>query len=127
MSFSVLKIKTLSGDGHNITVIEDFTFTDKNGFVHTIPAGTESDGASDPRFGWDAIPPFGWYWLATVFHDWLYRYSQFEKAICDFLLLEALKTLPGYNETEANVIYMGVHIGGQAAFVSDRITQAAAA
>lgn len=123
--FSTHILKVSTSDGRNFTLLEDFTYTSNSGVVYTIPAGSQSDGASTPRSIWVEIPPFGTYWIAAFFHDWLYRYSSFPEATCNTLLLEAMLSL-GVNPILAKMIYDGVELGGWSSFKADRLAQAAA-
>lgn len=80
----------------------------------TIPAGTETDGASVPRLLWVLFPPFGGdYDQAAVLHDYLYR-TQFlcmERVVADALLCEAMKAL-GTGAITRWSIFVGVRLGG---------------
>lgn len=63
-----------------ITLIEELVWEidelGSNRFV-TIPAGTESDGITVPRFLWWLIPPVNHPAVrAAVLHDWLLRTRQ---------------------------------------------------
>lgn len=61
-------------DGRNLRVAEDFVYVDGKGQKWPVPKGTETDGASVPRFFWSLFPPFaGKHRLAAVVHD---RYCQ---------------------------------------------------
>lgn len=123
--FSTLSPLVRTRDGRNVVLAEDVTYTAKDGKVYRIGLGSTSDGASTPNLLWVTIPPFGWYWLAAVFHDWLYRFSDVpDEESCDALLMEAMEILPGYNEFEARLIYEGVHYGGKSSFQSDRAVRA---
>lgn len=121
--FSTSSLAVRTSDGWHVTTLEPFTFTDSKGNVYTIPAGTTSDGASTPRLLWRELPPFGTYWLAAVFHDWLFRYSTFPEAQCNALLLEAMISL-SVPLIERSAIFEGVHIGGWKSFAEDRKAQA---
>ncbi len=117
--FSVSEIECKTSDGRNIVVTVPFTYTRRDGGTIVVPVGTMSDGASTPAALWPTLPPFGAYWLAAVLHDYLYRYSNFDKAYCDETLLEAMEVL-GVSEIVAHTIYEGVHLGGWMAFNEDR-------
>jgi hypothetical protein len=112
-------------DGRNFTLMSPFTYTTKAGEVITVPAGTESDGASTPRIGWNLLPPFGTYWMAAFLHDYLYRETEKAKADCDDIFYEAMDAL-GTDDEEARLIYEGVSLGGWAAFQADRKAEAEA-
>lgn len=106
-------------DGRNFTLLERITYTAADGSVYVIPAGATTDGASTPAGLWPTIPPFGRYWKAAVLHDWLYRGSRMPKEQCDALLLEAMAAL-GVSKLERDLIYQGVHLGGESSFEADR-------
>ncbi|HZV33857.1 MAG TPA: DUF1353 domain-containing protein, partial [Verrucomicrobiae bacterium] len=114
--------KVSSKDGRNFVLLESFTFVTKAGETITVPAGSESDGASTPKPIWNVLPPFGTYWPAAYLHDYLYRYTQRPKSECDSLLNEAMESL-GVIEDERIAIYEGVNFGGQLAFDHDRSQQ----
>ena len=68
-----LLVEVLS-DGETLRVLEDFTFFDNTGQAWAVTKGTETDGASVPRFAWSLFPPFtGKHRIAAVVHD---RYCQ---------------------------------------------------
>lgn len=116
-------ISVLTEDGLNIELLdEDFGYTDRNGNFHAIPKGSKSDGASTPRVIWIDLPPFGKYWKSAVFHDFLYRQSNYPKDLCDHLLLEAMLS-DGVPEITAQTIYLGVKASGWKYFDDDRALQ----
>lgn len=117
--FSTLSIKVETSDGRNVIVLEPFDFVDSKGNKYTVPAGTTSDGASTPRLLWRELPPFGVYWLAAVFHDWLFRDTKFPEHQCNALLLEAMVSL-NVPLLERQAIFEGVSLGGWASFAEDR-------
>lgn len=117
--FQNLPLKVSTSDGRNFTLLEPFSFVTRAGEVYTVPAGSQSDGASTPQAGWNILPPFGPYWPAAFLHDWTYRYSNLPKPVCDSLLLEAME-ISGVGEVERMTIYEGVHLGGWKAFREDR-------
>lgn len=117
--FSTDKLQVETADGHNITLLEKFTFTRKDGCVVTVPAGATSDGASTPAAMWPTLPPFGAYWRAAVLHDYLYRNSGAPKAFCDETFLEAMEVL-GVDEPVRQTLYEGVHLFGGDAYSEDQ-------
>jgi len=120
MGFDKTMIAVRTADGLRVVTLEPFTFTRPSGDVITVPAGTQSDGASIPEALWSTgLAPFGTYWLATVLHDYLYRDTARLKEECDTILLEAMQALY-VDETQATLIYEGVHFGGWKAFRGDR-------
>lgn len=57
-------------DGRNLLVVKPFAFIDAKGEKWRVPKGTQTDGASVPRFFWSLYPPFsGKYRKAAVVHD----------------------------------------------------------
>ncbi len=126
MGFSRTDFAVRTSDGRNMVLLEEITYTARDGRVITIPAGSASDGASTPPALWPTLPPFGRYWPAAFLHDYLYRCSDLPKALCDDLLLEAMQSL-GVEALEARVIYEGVHYGGASSFAEDRAAQAKSA
>lgn len=117
--FSVDALKVQESDGKNSLLLEGFTYTTLKGEVIDIPAGSESDGASTPQFMWNLLPSSGDYWMAAFLHDYLYRYSDKPRGECDSLLKEAMYRL-GVNKFKANIIYLGVRMGGWLAYRSSR-------
>jgi hypothetical protein len=117
--FSTIKLKVETSDGHNFTLIEDYTYERKDGCVITVPAGTASDGASVPRFLWREIPPFGSYFKSAFLHDFLYRETGVMKDYADETLLEAM-LYDGVPEVEARLIYEAVEHFGGGSFTGDR-------
>jgi len=69
--FSGEPILQPTGDGRNMRLIEDFSYTDANGAMWTAPKGTVTDGASIPSVLWSVIgSPFtGKYLNAAIIHD----------------------------------------------------------
>lgn len=115
MPFDRLTFKVSTSDGRHVTFLEEVNFTDKDGTVHTIPLGAQADGASTPWGGWNIFPPFGDYWRAATFHDYLYRGTKLSKEKCDSLFREAMISCHVPRAT-AEAIYQGVVRFGQAAF-----------
>ena len=72
-SFSPDYFKVATNDGHNFYLLEDVTYTSKDGTVYILPKGATSDGASVPEVLWNVLPPFGKYWQAAYLHDCAYR------------------------------------------------------
>jgi hypothetical protein len=120
--FQSTDFKVSTSDGRNFVLLEPVVFVTQLGAHITIPAGATSDGASTPPALWPEIPPFGIYWKAAFFHDYLYRATQASKSECDALLLEAMQSL-GVDSILAKTIYEGVALGGQSSFDADRAAQ----
>lgn len=117
--FDKIAINVRTSDGRYFTLLEDLTYTASDGTIYTVPAGSITDGASSPKEVWDFIPPFGYYWLAAVFHDWLYHGSHVPKSQCDSLFKEAMLSLSVEHIT-AQILYEAVHLFGWRAYTSDR-------
>jgi hypothetical protein len=117
--FSIEKLKVETADGQNMTLLEAFTYTRKDGCVITVPKGSTSDGASTPPPMWGSLPPFGTYWKAAFLHDYLYRSSGAPKEFCDQTFLEAMETL-GVDEVTRQMLYRGVAVFGWRAFKEDQ-------
>lgn len=93
-----------------------------NGVTYTVPAGTESDGASVPRLLWWLYPAFGGqYEPATWLHDDLYaraeRYAgtddwHVSRAEADGLFYEAMREGCGWRASGCEVVFHGVRVGG---------------
>ena len=108
-----------TSDGRNCVLLEPLVYVRMTGEIITVPAGTTTDGASTPRLLWRLIPPFGRYWPAAVLHDYLYRFTDRPKDVCDSILREAMLSL-GVDEVTTETIYEGVNLGGWKAFREDR-------
>lgn len=79
----------------------------------TVPAGTETDGASVPRAFWTIFEPFGEYFPAAVIHDFLYTPDnhEFDRWESDIIFKEAMFNL-GVPWTKREPIYHAVRIFG---------------
>lgn len=108
-----------SSDGQNFTLVYPIVYITAIGARITIPAGTTTDGASVPRALWRLLPPFGKYWMASILHDYVYRFTKMAKTNCDDLFHEAMLSC-GVDPAVARTIYEGVRIGGQEAFDENR-------
>ncbi len=78
-------------------LLDAFTYeigAEGSGLIVTVPAGTETDFASVPRFFWRLVPPTGKHGKAAVLHDYLYqKQSGFTKLLADAIFLEAMTVL----------------------------------
>ncbi|MDE2100118.1 MAG: DUF1353 domain-containing protein [Patescibacteria group bacterium] len=70
-----------------------------------------TDYGSIPMVFQNILRKDGRYAPAYVVHDWLYSSEKFDRATCDWILLEMLQELGAYWLTR-NTIYSGVRIGG---------------
>lgn len=121
--FKVDRFNVSTNDGRNFILLEavDY-FSPLLNTTITIPTGCTSDGASTPAIIWFKIPPFGLYWKAAYLHDYLYRFSQYPKDVCDNILKEAMLGL-GVDDIVVKEIYDGVTLGGASSFTTDRQNQ----
>lgn len=114
---SALLVRT--SDGWNVTVVESFTFTRRDGEVITVLAGAESDGVSSPVSTWSLYPPSGVYWLAAVLHDAIYRMATSpiftSRDEADRVFLEALEWL-GVPKLTRQALYQTVVRFGESAW-----------
>lgn len=86
----------------------------RSGWIITVPAGFETDGASVPRLLWCLFPPFGGdYDEAAVLHDYLYRTSFMclARVVADAVLVEAMQVC-GTGLITRMTIFSGVRAGG---------------
>jgi Protein of unknown function (DUF1353) len=120
-------------DGHNWVATAYFYWW-WQGRRYRCIIGATTDGASTPQVGWNLIPPFGWYWLAALAHDFAYRaqcevqnpdgtWTRIQMAFDDanqmlLDLMASLQTGP-LQEGEKRLIYEAVHRAGQTAFSDD--------
>ena len=103
-------------DGLHVKVYEPLVYvTDLHGlWMVTVPVGFVTDYASVPRGLWNLFPPNGLYAPAAVLHDFLYRRTEYERSICDDVLMEAMEVL-GVGWFTRHCIYRAVRIFGGAA------------
>jgi len=85
--------------------------SDVAGQTFVVPAGYVTDYASVPR-----APLVYWLCgdtstLASVVHDWLYTTHPVTRAVADAVLKEA-SLLTGVPKWRANLMYLGVRVGG---------------
>jgi hypothetical protein len=93
-----------------------FRYVSSFGMI-SVPAGSETDGASVPRVFWNLFDPFGDYFGAAVIHDFLYSPAndEFSRAESDLIFKEAMYNLgiPWYRR---EVIYQAVRLFGRSSF-----------
>lgn len=122
-----------SRDGHNWVALQYFYWW-WQGKRYRCIIGATTDGASTPQVGWNVLPPFGWYWLAALAHDFAYRgqvevqnadgtWTRIQMAFGDanqmiLDLMTVLQTQPQH-EAEKWVIYEAVSKAGQQSFSDD--------
>lgn len=90
----------------------------------TVPAGMVTDLASTPRLLWPLLPPTGSYAPAAILHDYLYLRGTLNgepitRARADRIFLDAMKAL-GVGWLTRRIVYLGVRIGGWAAWNAHR-------
>lgn len=129
IGFNDLPFQVSSSDGRNFVLLQQVVYVTLDGSKsYIMPMGATSDGASTPPEIWLNFPPFGSYWPAAFLHDCAYRGTlanmdgspaMLPKAECDDLLLDAMTFLETHAFTR-DAIYVGVALGGQSAFDSDR-------
>lgn len=107
------KVKTNAEGRPTFILLEDFSFTDPNGFKWEAPKSWEVDGASIPKLAWSFVggPMSGKYIHASIIHD---KY-------CDTKNRTAHDThrnfyygmmANGVSEAKANVMYWAVRTFG---------------
>lgn len=125
--FSGPVIVELLEDGIHARVVLAFGFTTAAGENYTVPMDFVTDGISLPRWAFTALgmTPFTtrarW---AAILHDWLYNRLGMLKATADLVLHEAC-IAAGLPRWQADVVYAGVHIGGESSFTADQAIAAA--
>jgi hypothetical protein len=121
-----------SGDGRNFVLVDNLYYIAEDGTKYRGMVGATTDGASTPQIVWSKFPPFGQYWLAAIFHDFLYRAAveiwseseqrwvrtQVQKDVADRLLLEAMNGL-GVDHNTQWTIYNAVKDFGDSSFSDD--------
>ena len=130
MPWTTTNFKVSTADGRNFTLLSPVDYwTNIHGQLEqlTIPAGTESDGASIPELCWivPGYAPFGLHWSAAVLHDALYRGKLemlWTRLECDDIFFEAMIS-SGVDDVHAKTIFKAVRLFGQAAFDRDRNAQ----
>jgi hypothetical protein len=102
-----------TGDGRNMRLIEEFSYTDANGAVWTVPKGTVTDGASIPGALWSIIgSPFtGKYLNAAIIHDHFCENHRRPWQQVHRLFHEGMLA-GGVDQTTAKLMYAGVYAFG---------------
>jgi hypothetical protein len=84
--------------------------TKGSGLTITVPAGTDTDLATVPRFLWPIVPPHDPQFAAAfVLHDYLCRWHGFSRVMSDAILYEALRVL-GASIFTATLTYWAVSV-----------------
>lgn len=116
-------------DGVHVRVVVPLTYTDSKGRVWVVPADFVSDGISLPVWAYTALDMTPFTTCARVpaiLHDRLYATPGMDKGEADILLREAAIWC-GLPTWQADVVYAGVHIGGESSFTADQAIAAAKA
>lgn len=106
-------------DGRRWVVDETFTYHNGDELSVVVPGGFVTDLASVPRLLWNLFPPFGTYTRAAVVHDVLYCKHTLDRAICDGIFREAMKTC-GTGIVTRTVLWVAVRCFGWMFFRSKR-------
>jgi len=127
MSYNLLHLPLKLFDGDRAMLVEDLTYTDKDGRRHTAPAGMITDGGSVPKRFWRKVTsPYRDLLPAYILHDFYCQHARDipdgkeRRALrkdADKLLAEMVawirRELPmvGIKRTSKGIIYAGVRIG----------------
>lgn len=138
--FQVDELIVATRDGRNCKNAIPAQWCHPDGRLFRIPTAGISDGASVPRIC-DILldlPPYGEYWMEAYLHDQAYdggleiygadgnwTPAMLPKDECDFLFKQAMALNPAISNNKAMELYIGVKLGGQAAFNEDRAAYAA--
>jgi Protein of unknown function (DUF1353) len=111
--FSGEPILQPTGDGRNMRLVEDFSYTDANGATWTAQKGTVTDGASIPTALWPIIgSPFtGKYLNAAIIHDHFCANQRRPWQQVHRLFHEGMLA-GGVGQTMAKMMYAGVYAFG---------------
>ena len=85
------RLETAEGEEPTRILLRDLVFRRPCGERITAPAGTETDYASVPRGLWNVFPRAGKYRKAAAIHDYLYRKTNRNRAVCDLIFWEAVR------------------------------------
>ncbi|EAO9544549.1 DUF1353 domain-containing protein [Salmonella enterica subsp. houtenae] len=108
--------------GHyNWRVYEPFEFSlsDDNSDVISVPAGFITDLASVPRIFWTPLPPGGKYAKAAIIHDYLYDNALRTKKEADLIFLDEMTVL-GVPKWKRIVMYLAVRWFGRGMYGKER-------
>ena len=97
-------------DGRNMTLLNEFRYTDPKGETWVAPAGSVVDGASIPRSLWSLMGgPFeGKYRNASVLHDVAYDQRNRPWEECDLMFYNAMRC-SGVGAVEAKTMYYALY------------------
>ncbi|EAQ7975984.1 DUF1353 domain-containing protein [Salmonella enterica] len=108
--------------GHyNWRVYEPFEFSlsDDNSDVISVPAGFITDLASVPRIFWTPLPPDGKYAKAAIIHDYLYDNALRTKKEADLIFLDEMTVL-GVPKWKRIVMYLAIRWFGRGMYGKER-------
>ncbi|EBD4871246.1 DUF1353 domain-containing protein [Salmonella enterica subsp. enterica serovar Poona] len=108
--------------GHyNWRVYEPFEFSlsDDNSDVISVPAGFITDLASVPRIFWTLLPPDGKYANAAIIHDYLYDNALRTKKEADLIFLDGMTVL-GVPRWKRTIMYLAVRWFGRGMYEKGR-------
>ncbi|EHG2952127.1 DUF1353 domain-containing protein [Salmonella enterica subsp. diarizonae serovar 53:r:z35] len=108
--------------GHyNWRVYEPFEFSlsDDNSDVISVPAGFITDLASVPRIFWTPLPTDGKYAKAAIIHDYLYDNALRTKKEADLIFLDEMTVL-GVPKWKRIVMYLAVRWFGRGMYGKER-------
>lgn len=109
-----------SDDERTSRLLQPLVFqSDELGYDVTVPAGFNTDFASNLKLFWNIIPPMGRYGRGAVVHDFLYQTQTCERAKADAVLMEGM-IAGGTPWLTRQTIYHAVRLFGWAAWNSDR-------
>lgn len=110
---------TPNKDGVTWTLDHAFGYWSARTSVVSVPKDFVTDLASIPKIFWNILPPFGKYTEAAVIHDYVYRTHLFRRAVCDGILLEAMR-LCDVPRWQRVVIYLAVRAFGWMAWRDEK-------
>lgn len=107
--FSGKAIVEFLPDGRNVRIESGLSYTDPDGTVWDVPAGTETDGASVPAVFWFMYPPFtGSYRYAAFVHDF-YCQTKSRSWQATHLMFYYASRAAGVSERDAEIMYAAVY------------------
>ncbi|MCH2089150.1 MAG: DUF1353 domain-containing protein [Pseudoalteromonas sp.] len=105
---------TESGSDRYMLLVEEFSFTDREGKVWNAPKGAVIDGASIPKALWSIVgPPYvGDYRRASIVHDvaCVEAKNKNERRAADRMFYQACRS-GGCSRRASIILYLGVRIG----------------
>ena len=125
--FSGLAVLIDQPNGRTAILHDDLSYTTKDKWVITVPAGFETDYASIPRPLWTILPPRGKYNRPAIIHDFLYHFAPIDpttlkrvnRGRADYIIREACENV-GDRFTQRWLIYIGLKVGGWVAWKNYR-------